>query len=147
MTDTKDKPKITHVWPYSKFFNLEAQPVSDEREPDVWEELRGLTFNDDLPGNIAVATHTPEQDDRDAFLNELKKEDVVLSRVKFFASREVELEIHHPATEAYSFKRLRSVAEVVKGPDGEATDNASPIEVPAEAAHTETRLESIPFHL
>src|SRR5437879_398502 len=110
---------VTHLWPHSKLINPEAQPFSHEREADVWDELRDLTFNDDLPGNIAVATFTAIQDDRDAFLNQLKKEDVVLNRVKFFPSREVELKIHHPATEAHSCQRLRSVdEEFVHGHNG-----------------------------
>lgn len=139
---------VAHVWPYSKLVNPEAQPFSSEREADVWDELRNLTFDDDLRGNIAVATHS---DNGDAFLTQLKKDDVVISRVKFFSSREVEREIHHPATEAYTFQRLRSVNEAFEktasGRWEEVPDYSSPIEVPAEAAHTETRKEEIPFHL
>ena len=154
MTDTIEHSThqgVIHIWPHSKLINPEAQPFSSERESDVWEELRNLTFNDDdVRGNIAVATHTAEQDDRDSFLNQLKKEDVVLRRVKFLASHEVELEIHHPATKAYSFQPLRNVAEeFVHGPNGweEVPDTSAPIEVPAESAWTETRKESVPFHL
>ena len=146
----QNQPTITHIWPYSRLLNPDAQPFSWERESDVWEELRDLTFDDDLRGKIAVVTHTTHQDDRDAFLNQLRKDDVDIDPVKFFPSREVQRKIYHPAKEAFSFQPLRSVdEEFVLGPDGfkEVPDTSSPIVRPAKDAWIETRKELIPFHL
>jgi hypothetical protein len=141
---------VTHIWPYSKLVNPEAQPFSSEREADVWDELRDLTFDDDVRGKIAVITHTIHQNDRDSFLNQLRKDDVDIDPVKFFPSRELERKIYHPASKAYSFQPLRSVdEEFVLGPDGfkEVPDTSAPIVIPAEDAWIETRKERIAFHL
>jgi len=65
----------------------EQQPISDEREGDVWYELRELTF-EEQPGSIFVATHEVEVDPRglDArgqFLRRLEKEETMEGRVCF----------------------------------------------------------------
>src|SRR6266851_8208575 len=65
---TTNKALITHIYPKMPF-NLgdrdaegkfipepAQQPISDEREGDVWHELRELTF-EDTPGSIFVALH------------------------------------------------------------------------------------------
>ena len=46
----KQSARVTHVWPYSKIINPEAQPFSNEREADVWDELRDLTLDEDVWG-------------------------------------------------------------------------------------------------
>jgi hypothetical protein len=151
-TSTINKLKgVTHVWPHSRLINPEAQPFSDEREAHVWEELRGLTFNNiDLRGSLAVLTSTVLQDDRDSFLNRLKKDDVAISRVKFFPTREVELKIHRPATQPRSLQSLRCIEEeFTYGLNGweELPETSPPIEAPAKLAREETCKERIPFHL
>jgi hypothetical protein len=143
---------VTHVWPYSKLVNPEAQPFSSEREADVWDELRDLTFDEDMRGEICVALHATVNHDAFAsdFAEELQQDDVVNNRVSFYVPREVEFNIHRPATEAWSYQRLRSVAEAYKqGPNGleEVPDTSDPIMVPAEPAHDEVEKRTIPFHL
>jgi hypothetical protein len=140
MSDQTDtKTRVTHIWPNSKQFIPEAQPFSDEREADVWDELRNLTFDEDVRGNIGVVTHYP--DEQDDFLSILKKEDVVLSRVCFFKSREVEWSVHRPATEAH-YSQLQSVADIEAG-----LETTTPIVVPAKQARIEKKKRIIPFHL
>src|SRR2546427_2090444 len=94
---------ITHIWPHSKLVNPEAQPFSDEREADVWDELRDLTFDEDVRGQICVALHATINHDAFAndFKEDLEKDDVVNNRVAFYVPREVEFHIHRPATEAW----------------------------------------------
>lgn len=90
---------ITHIWPGNKLINPNAQPFSDERETDVWDELRALSFDlehDLKQGRITVVTHYP--DGGEDFLSVLKKGEVVLSRVFFFEPREIELKVHRLAT-------------------------------------------------
>ncbi|MCU1301587.1 MAG: hypothetical protein JWQ87_1871 [Candidatus Sulfotelmatobacter sp.] len=149
MTELTINPRgITHIWPHSTPINPDAQPFSDEREADVWDDLRDMTFK--KPCSIAVVTHTTLQNDRDSFLTQLKKDDFVFNRVKFLASREVELQIHRPCTEASSFQGLRSAEEEFKeGPNGweEVPDTSTPIVIPARPEWVETCKESVPFNL
>lgn len=153
--DIKTTVGITHVWPHSKLFNPDAQPFSDERESDVWDELRDVTLNDDEWGELRVATHTcfnyefkKETDvrvnyeaEKETVTEQLTNDDVAISRVKFYSPRDVELNIHRAATPAYSFHRLRSIAEE------DLPDTSAPIEVPAEPARKILEKRSIPFHL
>jgi AAA domain len=68
---TNNKALITHIYPKmppigvrdeeNKFIpEFTQQPISDEREGDVWHELRELTF-DDAPGSIFVALHETDR--------------------------------------------------------------------------------------
>ena len=98
--------KVTHIWPYSKLFNPDAQPCSDERESDAWDELRDLTFNEDRDC-IAVVTHSVYTDENDDFLNRLRKEVVTTNRVKFYSTRDIEVEIFHPSVETHTIKALK----------------------------------------
>jgi hypothetical protein len=142
---TDNKAGVTHIWPYNKFLNPSAKPFSDEREADVWEELRDLTFDNDVRGNICVTIHSTflYREEKSDFTKELMQDDVVFSRVKFIAPRDVELKVHRPATPAYSLPRLTSFTS-----DGEEVpDTSALIEVAAEPAHEETQKRSIPFHL
>src|SRR6266478_3599779 len=94
-----NKARIIHVYPKMPFTlgerdeaghfipEPEQQPISDEREGDVWYELRELTF-EEQPGSIFVATHEVEVDPRglDArgqFLRRLEKEETMEGRVCF----------------------------------------------------------------
>src|SRR5437660_12363394 len=89
-----NKASVTHVYPKMPF-NLgdrdEAgnfipepaqQSISDEREGDVWYELRDLTF-EDRPGCIFVATHEVEADSEDDFRRKFAKQDTVAGRLRF----------------------------------------------------------------
>lgn len=143
---------VTHIWPYSKLVNPEAQPFSNEREEDVWDELRSLTFDDDVRGDIGVAVHSTFHHNADAndFKKRLEEDDVVNSRVKFYHPREVKLNIHRPATPEHTFQPLRSVDEEFKlGPDGweEVPDASALIVITAEPARDEKETRAIPFHL
>ncbi len=143
---------VTHIWPYSKHVNPEAQPFSDEREADVWDELRNLTFDEDVRGKICVALHAAFNHEAYAgdFKSEIEKDDVVNNRVTFYRPRKVEFNVHRPATPSYVFQPLRSVDEEFKlGPDGweEVPDTSTPIAVSAVAARDERETRTIPFHL
>src|SRR6266567_9379418 len=143
---------VTHIWPYSTLVNQEAQPFSDERAADVWDELRDLTFDDDVRGKICVALHASHlhNDYATDFKEELEKDDVVNNRVAFYRPRNVEFHIHRPATRELKFQPLRSVAEAYKhGLNGweEEPDTSAPIVIPAEPAHDEKETHTIPFHL
>ena len=113
MTEHTTNVGVTHIWPYSKLVNPEAQPFSDERGADVWDELRDLTFDEDLRGNICVALHASLNHDAYAgdFKREIEKDHVVNNRVTFYRPREVEFNVHHPATPEHTFQRLRGVDE------------------------------------
>lgn len=102
MTDKyiTNKARITHIYPKMPFTLGERdeagnfipeptqKPISDEREGDVWYELRELTF-EDKPGAIFVATHEVETDPRfgmDArgtFLRRFEKEETLAGRLRF----------------------------------------------------------------
>jgi len=58
MSTTNNKAVVTHIYPKMSFGieGVKQRPISDERECDVWYELRELTF-DLEPGCILVATH------------------------------------------------------------------------------------------
>src|SRR5713226_7689118 len=104
---------VTHVWPCSKLVNPEAQSFSNEREADVWDELRDLTFDEDVTGKVFVALHTSLNHDAYAgdFKREIEQDDVVNNRVTFYRPREVEFNVHRPATREHAFQPLRSVDE------------------------------------
>lgn len=153
MTEHQTTPVgIAHVWPYNRITNPDAKPISSERASDVWDELRDFTFDEDVRGDIAVITHEGAYFNQIAnqFKNELQSDEVVSSRVKFYAPRQVELTIHRPATAGFTFKRPRSVAEAfTKGPDGwkEVPDASAPIVIPAEPARDEVETRTIASHL
>ncbi len=109
----QEQTNITHIWPYSKIVNPEAQPFSDERESDVWDELRELTLDDEVRGKICVALHDTlnHTASANAFNHELLRETVANNRVSFYRPREVELNIHRPAIAARSVQPFRSVDE------------------------------------
>jgi hypothetical protein len=101
LTANNSPSGITHIWPRNKFINPDAKPFSDEREADVYDEIRDLTFDDDVRGSIYIAPHdfiwkdwTPG-----TFTGNLSQDDFVVSRVKTLTHREVEYEVHRPATE------------------------------------------------
>jgi hypothetical protein len=143
---------MTHIWPYSKFFNPEAKPFSEEREADVWDELRDLTFDEDVRGNIAFLIH--EEDivcangewgnnhnvTSTSIIEKFQEDHVVNNRYSFFEQRELEQEIHSPATEEISFTS-RTAAQI------EADEPGNLITVPAERARVETRKKRLPVHL
>jgi hypothetical protein len=136
---------VTHIWPYSKLVNPEAQPFSNEREADVWDELREMTFDEDMQGKICVALHSTLNHNAHAndFKKLLEKDDIASNRVSFFRPRVMELNIHRAATPEFSYQR---VVEAV-GSDGEATSKTSTIVIPAEQARDEKEARTIPFHL
>lgn len=76
---------VTHIWPYNRLINPDAQPFSSEREADVWDELRDLTFDKDAHGDIWVTTHVAVHHEqvKKEFANALLKDDVVYNRVSF----------------------------------------------------------------
>lgn len=154
MTETQSTPVgVTHVWPYGREVNPEAQAFSDEREADVWDELRSLTLDDEVRGKIAVALHETVNHNNAAntFNHELQKDDVGTNRVSFYRPREVELHIQRAAIPAHSFQRLRSVDEEFKlnanGEFEEVPDTSAPIEIPAKKARDEKEKRTIAFHL
>ncbi len=136
---TTNKAGITHIWPYSKLINPDAQPFSSEREDDVWEELRDLTFDDDVPGSIWVAPHDDPYTDRNkgTWLGNLAQDDFVTNRVKRIHHREVEYTVHRPATEARSYQILNGETDAIE----------DQIEVPAERERDEVIKKSIPWNL
>src|SRR5579871_967032 len=138
MTDTLISKAITHIWPGNKLVNPDAQPFSNERESDVWDEVRELTYDNDARGGVAVLLHTgcAHEDAKETFTEEIVKDHVVISNVKFFAPRELESEIYHPE------QPERTVA--FRRPSGEIVN---PTTIPLQPAHTETIKEKIPFHL
>src|ERR1700730_2245662 len=139
---------ITHVWPYNRITNSDAKPISDERESDVWDELRELTFDEDVRGKIAVLTH--EKDIVCAngewgnnhnvtcttLIETFQEDDVVNNRLGFFEPREVEWEVHHPATAEFTFK-----SRALSQKEHKSTT------IPAKPAHVETKKERVPVHL
>src|SRR6266852_3729680 len=143
---------VTHVWPYNKLVNPEAQPFSNERDAEVWDELRDLTFDEDVRGNVFVALHTSLNHDAYAgdFKREIEKDDVVNNRVMFYRPREGEFNVHRPATPEHTFQPLRSVdEEFTLGPDGweEVPDTSAPIVILAKSACDEKETRRIPFNL
>jgi len=143
---------VTHVWPCSKLVNPEAQPFSNEREADVWDELRDLTFDEDVRGKVFVALHASLNHDAYAgdFKREIEKDDVVNNRVTFYRPREVEFNVHRPATPEHTFQPLRSVDEEFRlGADGweEVPDTSAPIVILAKSARDEKETRRIPFNL
>ena len=138
---------ITHVWPY----NPDAEPISQEREEDVWSELRGLTFDDDLRGHLAFLVHAEDTfnpktgwsdfhaDTCDVVLQKLYEDDVVSNCCVFFKQREVNHNIQRPATKEWSYEQPRSAARL---------NEPTPIvTVPAEPARVETAAKRVPVHL
>lgn len=76
--------------------------------------------------------------------------DVVNNRVTFYRPREVEFNVHRPATPEHTFQPLRSVDEEFRhGPDGweEVPDTSAPIVIPAKSARDEKETRGIPFNL
>ncbi|MHB8218324.1 MAG: AAA family ATPase [Candidatus Sulfotelmatobacter sp.] len=133
-----EKAGVTHIWPYNTFLNPSAEPFSDEREADVWEELRYLTFDDDVRGDIAVATHVSEMSVSKAIVtDELKKDDVVYSRVKFWTNRELECNVYRPATPAGSCAVTNALTSAVEYQR----------DFPAEPARNEVFKKSIAWNL
>lgn len=95
MHTTNDRAGVTHIWPYKQQFNSAAQPFSDEREADIWEELRDLTFDEDVRGNVIVATHTPDlRVSKEIVTEQLLHDDVVINRVQFWEPREVACNVY-----------------------------------------------------
>jgi hypothetical protein len=143
---------ITHIWPYSKAFNDGAKAISDQREADVWDELRDLTFDEEVRGSIAFLTHeedilcsngewtTNHAVTCTSLKDKLQEDSVVNNRVSFYEQREIEQTIHHPATEQFSFVS-QTVAQLGTNEPG------TRITVPAEPAGVETRKKRLPFHL
>src|ERR1700733_2384175 len=137
MPHTTNKAVVTHIWPYNQHFNPDAQPVSGERETDVWEELRELTFDDELRGKVVFATHVTDSPiGEDIVMEELLKGDFVHSRVQFWEPREVECKVHRHANPA----RLR---KLVNGLD--AVERL--IETPAQPARNEVVKKNIAWNL
>src|SRR6266849_10531791 len=143
---------VTHVWPHSKLVNAEAQPFSNERDAEVWDELRDLTFDEDVRGKVFVALHSSLNHDAYAgdFKREIEKDDVVNNRVTFYRPREVEFNVHRPATPEHTFQPFRSVDEEFRlGAEGweEVPDTSAPIVISATQAHDAKEKRVIPFHL
>lgn len=139
---TTNNKGITHIWPYNKALNPSAEPFSDEREGDVWEEMRDLTFDDNVRGNIAVATHVSDiaSVSKAIVTDELTKGDVVYSRVKFWTTRELQCNIYRPATPAGSFV-------VTAVTDALTEEVESQTDYPAEPARNEVIKKTIPWNL
>src|SRR5258708_14970852 len=94
---TNNKALITHIYPKMPF-NLgdrdeegkfipefTQQPISDEREGDVWHELRELTF-EDAPGAIFVALHetgNDKQRTRELFERTFEKQEMEAGCLRF----------------------------------------------------------------
>lgn len=92
---TTNRAAVTRIWPYKQQFNPAAQPFSDEREADIWEELRDLTFDEDVRGNVIVATHTPDlRVSKEIVTEQLLHDDVVINRVQFWEPREVACNVY-----------------------------------------------------
>lgn len=101
---TANRPNVTQVYPKMPFVLGERdaagnvipeptqKPISDEREGDVWYELRELTFEDE-PGCIFVATHELEKDSDDGFKSIFEKEDTVTGRLRFPANLKITREL------------------------------------------------------
>jgi AAA domain len=144
---------VTHIWPYSREINSDAQPFSEERESDIWDELRDLTLDDEVRGKIAVALHETLNHNATAntFNHELQRDDVGANRVTFYRPREVEFHIQRAATPARSYRPLRSVDEEFKlnesGEFEEVPDTSDPIVIPAKPARDEKDKHTIAFHL
>jgi hypothetical protein len=136
MTEEQTTKGITHIWPHS-LLNPDAQPISDEREVDVWDELRDFTFDDD-PGTIWVALHdhTYKDWDRGTCIGELAQDDFVVNRVRYIQPREVEYKVHRPATEARTFTFTNL-----------GTEESTTIEAPAESERDELIKKTIPWNL
>ncbi len=114
---TNNKAPITHIYPKMPFVlgerdeagnfipEPEQQPISDEREGDVWYELRELTF-EDKPGSIFVVTHEVEADARDSFLRRFEKEETVAGRVRFLPNLTLTTQIRKEGKTATKKERL-----------------------------------------
>lgn len=84
MSSTNNKAVVTHIYPKMSF-GLDGQtqkPISDEREGDVWYELRELTF-EEKPGFVYVLTHDLYQDSANYFTAAMQKDDVEIGAVQF----------------------------------------------------------------
>ncbi len=93
---TNNKSLITHIYPklppigdrdeQGTFIpEFTQQPISDEREGYVWDELRELTF-EDTPGAIFVALHETENNrvvQRESFKGRFEKQETEAGRVRF----------------------------------------------------------------
>jgi hypothetical protein len=138
---------VTHIWPYSREINPDAQPFSSEREADVWEELRDFTLDDEVRGDICVALHSTFHDtDANAFLKLLQKDDVADNRVHFYKPREQKLNIRKAATEAWTYQPP-IFEDFVDDLNGWKGDTSTPIVIPAEPGRVEVQKRLIPFHL
>jgi hypothetical protein len=86
MHTTNNKAVVTHIWPKSRSLGLPDEPrqkaISDEREGDVWYELRELTFEQE-PGCILVATHEVQRDGDNQFTKTFEKDEVLAGRLRF----------------------------------------------------------------
>jgi hypothetical protein len=101
---------ITHIYPKMPFVLKERDaagnlvpepppiPISNEREGDVWDELREFTFGEE-PGYVYVLTHDEYADGEEYFRKQLAKDDVVMSRVQFAPVFEIEHLVTKDGTE------------------------------------------------
>jgi len=91
-----NKAQITHIYPKMPPIGerdeagtfipeFTQQPISDEREGDVWHELRELTF-EDVPGAICVALHetgNDKQRTRELFERTFEKQETEAGCLRF----------------------------------------------------------------
>jgi AAA domain len=104
---------ITHVWPRR---NQEAKPISDEHPSDVWDEIRHLTEDEDVRGNVHILTHEGALHGvtRDEIGESLRGGNFVYSRVQFTEPKEFEREVYCSKTnsaemeDGYIFAHLDS---------------------------------------
>ena len=138
MHTTNDRAGVTHIWPYNKLFNPDAQPFSGESDSDVWAELRDLTLDDDVRGNIVVATHVADlRVSKEIVIEEFLKGDVVYSRIKFVQPREVEWNVYRPARSAHHFELCDGLTGAIENKD----------DYPAMPARNEVVKKSIAWNL
>ncbi len=139
---------VTHIWPYSREINPAAHPFSSEREADVWNELRDLTLDEEVRGDICIALHSTFQHNADAnaFLKSLEKDDVADNRVHFYKPREQKLNIRKAATVAWTY-HPPIFEDFVDDLSGWKGVTPAPIVVPAKSACVEVEKRLIPFHL
>jgi hypothetical protein len=144
-----NKAPITHVYPklpvalgerdeVGNFIPDHVQePISDEREGDVWDELRELTFDEEVRGKVCVALHASfnhaayEGD----FTKQFEKEDVVINRLAFYPLREVEHRIRKRATPSRTYHWE------------DASGASETYVVPAQQARDDKETRTVPFHL
>jgi hypothetical protein len=107
---TTNKTRITHIYPKlppigerdeeGTFIpEFIQQPISDEREGDVWQELRELTF-EDAPGAIFVALHEINDKQvvdhvvqKQVFERKFEKQETEAGRVRFLPNLKLTREL------------------------------------------------------